>query len=118
MHPKKLTINFETLVASVAGRKNLLWCAGRIMGSLGIESNFSKMIQIFANNMSSEIKLDHELSKLELLDKINSKIDSFSNRQTLMVRKVEGKIKEIESGVLAKVEADTVSRLSERIEKL
>ena len=68
--------------------------------------------------MSSEIKLDQVLSKLELLDEINTKIDSFNNQLTLLERKIEDKIEEIESGLAAKAEADTVTRLTERTEKL
>ena len=68
--------------------------------------------------MSLENKLDHVLSKLELLDEINTKIDSFNNRLTLLERKVEDKIEEIEISLVTKAEADTVTRLTERIEKL
>ena len=68
--------------------------------------------------MSLEIKLDHVLSKLELLDEINTKIDSFNNRLTLLERKVEDKMEEIESSLVTKAEAHTVTRLTERIEEL
>ena len=68
--------------------------------------------------MSSQIKLDQVISKLELLDEINTKIDSFNNRQTLLEKKVEDKIEEIESGLVSKAEADTVTRITERIDKL
>ena len=60
--------------------------------------------------MNSEIKLDQRLRKLELLDKINSRIDSFNNRLTLLERKVEDKIEKVESDLVTKAKADTVSR--------
>ena len=68
--------------------------------------------------MNSEIKLYQVLSKLELLDEINTKINSFNNRLTLLKRKSEDKIEEIESSLVAKAEADTVSSLTEKIEEL
>ena len=68
--------------------------------------------------MSSEITLDQVLSKSKLLEEINSKMDSFNNRLTLLERKVEDKSEEIESVLVAKPEADTVSRLTERIREL
>ena len=74
--------------------------------------------KVLVNNMSSEITLDQVLSKLKLLEEINSKMDSFNNRLTLLERKVEDKSEEIESVLVAKPEADTVSRLTERIREL
>ena len=68
--------------------------------------------------MSTEIKLDQVLSKLELQNKINSKIDSFNNRQTLLERQAEDKTEEIGSGLVTQAKAHTISTLTERIEEL
>ena len=68
--------------------------------------------------MISEIKLDQVLNKLELLNEINPKINSFNNRLTLLEGQVEDKIEEIESGLVTKPEEDTIFKLTERIKEL